>query len=185
MKNFILIVLGIIIGFSIAYFYFNSSSQIDQDKRNDFESFIKGPQVGADQGAPISASEANKRLKRVKEWKEKLWNKKNVFISSGYSFGLTPLKELIQKIDQLNIDDRHQPGDSISGIRVHLALIDTVNAEGKKIKYTDVFLSPVQQSGRNYVYIEEKYQPEIIDGGLILNQSNPCPEYCDDPGKKQ
>ena len=122
----------------------------------------------------------------MKDWKGKLRNKKKVEISSGYSFGLDSLKELIKRIDTLNKYQNHQPGDPITGVRAHLSLIDTTTSNGKNYKYLDVFLSPVQLSGRNYVYIDEKNGQKddfnLMGGDLILNQSNPCPEYCDGPG---
>ncbi len=190
MKHVTLIVVGLILGLGIGYFMFGPGSfgpeSLSNEERKEFIAFKGGPEVSINRGEAISAKQANTRLKAMRDWRDKLLNKKKVEVSSGYAFGLNPVKELLKKIDTLNKYQRHEPGNPITGIRAHLSLIDTLDNDGKQYKFLDVFLSPVQQNGRNYIYIDEKIgeKDEFVDGDdLILNQSNPCPEYCDGPTK--
>lgn len=153
-----------------------SSTQTVSEYSDDFIDSLRSSPITKTSGDFITADEAWGKLEMYKKYRRNQnssYNpKKDVY---GFTFGVERLRQLIAKIDSLNI--KHS--DSLAGVRVYFA---RRKRTGTPPEINDVFLIPVGKNGRNVYPVDDDYNPNKIvaeEPVLILNRSSPCPNQCD------
>lgn len=95
-------------------------------------------------------------------------------LGSGFSFGYTPLKQLLD--DMVKENELSDSTNYISGIRVHLGIKKSI-ISGVEGMHIDGVITPVRQDGSTV----DKWENLVTTKNVTppyLDDSNPCPDAC-------
>ena len=132
-------------------------------------------------GEFISSKEAHNELLEFFEFREKLRDENNVAwdeATSAYynSWGLTQIKEFIEKVDQHNTENRDSEDDLIGGVRIYKVISEI---DGDK-RHSIMMMPYLYQTGKDLYPVGVHVQNENLSNSeaLILNRGPRCPPDC-------
>lgn len=202
-KNIIIIVLSVLLIACLAYIFLANRTESEfytQDKflEDDFESFVEelrnDSTVRPEHGGKrvlMSYDSFRNVVKNHKDWKNRNNYKRSrirtgewpnrfnrVKTTTSFTFHINNIRLLLSDID------RHDPDSVVQGLRFQL--YESVKYRNNpKINLVDAYIMPTDQYGNPIISVEEggvistSRLQNNNDLGLIINTSNPCPDYCD------
>ncbi|HET8859619.1 hypothetical protein [Marivirga sp.] len=148
----------------------NGSSHLDKELSSYFADQLANG-VDSTLGNFINFDTAKAKLDSIRDYRGKNPGNSQIHNSYGYIFGLQKMRELISRIDKINMA---QDTVDLTGVRVYRTIS---KVRGKK--YFDVFMIAVTKENKDFPDLKNPDLKKDFEGEEpILNFSAPCPDQC-------
>jgi|GEM_PF-6106825 len=159
--------------------------QTQLDTIAEYDSIFSNRSVPDTLGGRVTLKNPDSLKKQQINWKRRLWRSKNpddpdlfkekVYVTTGHSYGLKTVEEMLGEIDKYNDYAKEKGLPKATGIRVKQYLKRDIKT--KRI-FVGTYLAPVSLNGT--MIHEYTKDNSLAATSLVYNKSNPCPDECGD-----